>query len=174
MGDGGGAGPDPDEGFAPLSTVGLSSVGFLADRVCIKFSRWGAADAGQVRLYLVPHEGIRKPLAEAEAEASAALLDEPALSLVDAGVLSGAWLLARVSLPAAAAVAAVSAGAADAGRVAALLEQVLAGQARDRAERAREAERAYLGQLCIRPVFSPPSSGGSSNRSLRDESTASR
>jgi len=88
-----------DEVYAPLCIDELSSVGLLAERACAKFPRW-ETDAGQVRLFLVRHVGVRKP--PVEVEASAAQLDEPALSLFDAGVVSGSWLLARVSLPAAA------------------------------------------------------------------------
>ena len=73
----------------------------LAARACAEFTRWGAADAGQVRLCLVPHAGKENPTAAEEAAAVA--LDKPAFSLADAGVVSGSWLLARVSLPAAAA-----------------------------------------------------------------------
>ena len=46
-----------------------------------------------VDLLLVPHEGERKPTAEAEARAT--LLDEPAQPLSDAGVRTCSWLLAR-------------------------------------------------------------------------------
>ena len=152
------------EFYAELSIFSGDTVARLADRACAKFG-WGVPT--QARLYLVKRGGKRPA---PEEEAAATPLDDPSDALAEAGIVKDAWLLARVSLPAAAAAAAaVSAGAADAGRVAALLEQVLAGQARDRAERARDVERAYFDQLYIRPVFSPPSSGGSSNRSPRDE-----
>ena len=153
------------EFYAELSIFSGDTVARLADRACAKFG-WGVPT--QARLYLVKRGGKRPA---PEEEAAATPLDDPSDALAEAGIVKDAWLLARVSLPAAAAAAAaaVSAGAADAGRVAALLEQVLAGQARDRAERARDVERAYFDQLYIRPVFSPLSSGGSSNRSPRDE-----
>jgi len=93
--------PADYEVYAALPILPGDTVALLAERACAKFARWGAADAGQVRLYLVPHEGVRKPLAEAEARAT--LLDEPALSLADAGIVSGSWLLARVPRPPAAA-----------------------------------------------------------------------
>ena len=130
------------EFYAELLIVSGDTIARLAKRACAEFG-WGVPT--QVRLYLVKQCGKENPTADEEA--SAVALDKPAYSLADAGVVADSWVLARVSLPAAAAVAAVGAGAADAGRVAALLEQVLAGQARDRAEHARNAERAYVEQL---------------------------
>lgn len=95
MGEGG-----TDEVFAPLSIDGVASVGLLAKRACAEFPRWGA-DAGQVHLLLVKQGGRENPTAEEEASAEA--LDKPAYTLADAHVASGSWLLARVSMPAAAA-----------------------------------------------------------------------
>ena len=61
-----------DEAYAPLSIDGVSSVGLLAARACAAFPRWGAADAGQLRLYLVPRPaGCASPSAEAESLALA-------------------------------------------------------------------------------------------------------
>ena len=93
-----GGGLGADEVFAPLSIDGVASVGLLAKRACTEFG-WGVPT--QMRMYLVPHDGELKPLAEAEDRA--ALLDEPALLLKRAGVVPGSWLLARVSGPATAA-----------------------------------------------------------------------
>ena len=90
--------PVEGEVFAKLEMLAGDAVADLAERACAKFG-WGVPT--RARLYLVKHKGELKPLAEAEARA--ALLDEPALRLERAGVVSGSWLLARVSLPAAAA-----------------------------------------------------------------------
>jgi len=65
-------------------------------RACSKFPRWGA-DAGQVRLHLVVHApGGDEPTAEAEAAALEGRRLQSGWTLERAGVLPGAWLLARV------------------------------------------------------------------------------
>lgn len=85
------------EAFAKLVLPTGADVSDLVARACAQFF-WGPPTRAQ--LLLVPHEGLRKP--SADAEAAAVLLDEPALPLADVGVCSGSWLLARVSPPAAA------------------------------------------------------------------------
>jgi hypothetical protein len=83
----------------------------LAERVCDKFPRWGAVDAGQVRLYLVDQPpGGDEPSEGAEATALDRWRLQSGWTLEHAGVASGSWLLARVSQPAAA-VGASSCGA---------------------------------------------------------------
>ena len=156
--------PVEGEGFAELSAFPSDTVARLTKRACAEFG-WGVPT--QARLYLVPSVERAREL-QLPGASAADILAGAALFPGDS-IAPGSWLLARVSPPAAAAVAVDGAGALDAGRVVALLEQLLAGQARDRAEHARDAERAYFEQLYIRPVFSPPSSSGSSNRSPRDE-----
>ena len=76
----------------------------LAERACAKFPRWGAADAGQMRLYLVTEERARALQCGGSADdilAGDSLF--PSDALERAGVIPGSWLLARVALPAAAA-----------------------------------------------------------------------
>ena len=81
-----------------MKTEANDDVADLSARARAAFG-WGATS--RVHLHLVQLAGELKPLADAEARA--ALLDEPALLLERAGVVPGSWLLARVSLPAAAA-----------------------------------------------------------------------
>ena len=91
-----------EEVFAPLSIDGVASVGLLADRACAKFPRWGAADAGQMRLYLVTEERARA--LQCGGSADVILSGDslfPSDALERAGVIPGSWLLARVSQPAA-------------------------------------------------------------------------
>ena len=111
-----------------------------------------------IDLYLVPHEGERKP--PAEAEAGAALLDEPALSLERAGIVSGSWLLVRVAMPAATA----DLGIAEI--VSALGVLTAAVHRGTLANRKSELER-----LLIKPTFSVSvsSSGGTGVRSPKSE-----
>jgi len=71
-------------------------VGLLAKRACAEFG-WGASS--RVLLHLVKLGG---KLPTPEEEAAAAPLDDPSAALADAGIVKGAWLIARVSLPAAA------------------------------------------------------------------------
>ena len=63
----------------------------LAKRACVKFPHWGTAD--KLSLYLVAAGGNKKP--SQQAVDSARHLDEIGFSLEDAGVFSGAWLVAR-------------------------------------------------------------------------------
>ena len=91
------------EGFAELSIVSGDTIARLAERACAKFPRWGA-DAGQVRLYLVPTEerarALQRGTSAGDILAGDALF--PGDTIERAGIASGSWLLARVSLPAAA------------------------------------------------------------------------
>ena len=89
-----------EEFYAELSIFSGDKIARLAERACAKFPRWGAADAGQVRLFLVKRGG---KLPTPEMEAAATPLEDPSDTLVYAGIVSGSWLLARVSLPATAA-----------------------------------------------------------------------
>ena len=88
--------------YAKLAMRAGDAVTDLAERACAKFPRWGA-DAGQVRLYLVPHSLDADEPPSADEEARAAELTRPHWTLGRAGIVSGSWLLARVSLPATAA-----------------------------------------------------------------------
>ena len=64
----------------------------LAERACVKFSHWGV-NAGQISLYLVAAGGKDTP--SSSAVDSARHLDQIGWSLEDAGISSGAWLVAR-------------------------------------------------------------------------------
>jgi len=91
-----------EEEFAKLEKRAGDSVTDLAERACAKFPRWGAADAGQVRLYLVTEERARALQCGGSADdilAGDSLF--PSDALERAGVIPGSWLLARVSQPAA-------------------------------------------------------------------------
>lgn len=92
------------EVFAKLKVDAGDDVSDLAARACAAFG-WGTPS--QARLYLIPHEGARKPSEEAEERAIP--LDEPAQTLAEADVKSGSWLLARLP-PSAFAAAASRAG----------------------------------------------------------------
>ena len=76
-----------------------------------RFPRWGAADAGQLRLHRVQHEvGGEAPSPDDEMKALAGAALFPAASLQAAGVRAGALLLARVPAPPRAAAAPAPAG----------------------------------------------------------------
>jgi len=98
-------GDEPVEGevYAELEKRAGDTVARLAARACTEFKRWGA-DAGQVRLYLVPSEERARALLRESAASdifeSGALF--PGDTLERAGVKAGSYLLARVALPAAA------------------------------------------------------------------------
>ena len=98
-------GDEPVEGevYAELEKRAGDTVARLAARACTEFKRWGA-DAGQVRLYLVPSEERARALLRESAASdifeSGALF--PGDTLERAGVKAGSDLLARVALPAAA------------------------------------------------------------------------
>jgi hypothetical protein len=86
------------EAYAELSIFSGDTIARLAKRACTEFG-WGVPT--QMRLYLVPHVGKENPTAKAETLAK--VLDKPAYSLADEGIVPGSWLLARVSGPATAA-----------------------------------------------------------------------
>ena len=92
--------PGDVEVFAKVEMHAGDLVADLAECAWTKFPRWGA-DAGQVRLYLVKNCGKENPTADEEATAVA--LVKPGYALTDVGIASGSWLIAWVSLPAAAA-----------------------------------------------------------------------
>ena len=105
-----GTGSSPDEVYAKVTTEASDDVADLTKRACSEFPRWGA-DAGQVRLHLVVHpSGGDEPTEEAEVAALDGQRLQSAWTLADAGIVSGSWLLARISLPAAAAGASCGAG----------------------------------------------------------------
>ena len=87
--------------FAKLEMRAGEAVADLAERACAKFQRWGA-DAGQVRLYLVPTEMRAREL-QRGSRADDILAGDALFagdSLERAGIVSGSWLLARVPPPA--------------------------------------------------------------------------
>ena len=90
--------PVEGEVFAKLEMLAGDAVTDLAERACAKFG-WGVPT--RARLYLAKQGGKENPTAEEEA--SAVALDKPSYSLAEVGIASGSWLLAHVSLPAAAA-----------------------------------------------------------------------
>ena len=98
-------GDEPVEGevYAELEKRAGDTVARLAARACKEFKRWGA-DAGQVRLYLVPSE--ERARAQLRESAASDIFESGALfpgdTLERAGVKAGSCLLARVALPAAA------------------------------------------------------------------------
>jgi hypothetical protein len=107
--------PAGDEAYAKLAILLGDDVADLAARAVAAFPRWGAADAGQLRLYLVVHTaGGSAPTAEVEQQALAGAALFPASSLQDAGVGAGALLLARVPARAAPRAAPPAAAAVDA------------------------------------------------------------
>jgi hypothetical protein len=96
-----GGGASPDETFAKVEVYTDDDVADLAARACDKFG-WGAPT--QARLFLASAGGNVAPT---QPEIDAVLRDDgkrlgEGLPLVDAGVGSGAWLLARFTLPTAA------------------------------------------------------------------------
>ena len=92
------------EVYAELAVLPGDTVARLAERACAKFPRWGAADAGQLCLFLVAQKeaGGKAPSAEDEQKALSGDALFPAASLQSASVGGGALLLARVPAPAAA------------------------------------------------------------------------
>ena len=99
-----GAEPVEGEVYAKLSGVAkCADVGDLAAHACDRFKRW-AVDADQLRLHLVKHPlGGDEPTEAAETAAVAAPRLQSGWTLASAGIKTGAWLLARVPPPAAAA-----------------------------------------------------------------------
>jgi hypothetical protein len=94
------AAPAEGEVFAELALAPGDTVARLAERACAKFG-WGVPT--RARLFLVPREpGADEPPSPSD-EARAAELTRTHWTLERAGVASGAWLLARVLAPAAAA-----------------------------------------------------------------------
>ena len=89
--------------FAEVNIVEGDTISRLAERACVKFSHWGV-NAGQISLYLVAAGG--KDMPSPSAVDSARHLDQIGWSLEDAGISSGAWLVARASYSAPAAPAA--------------------------------------------------------------------
>ena len=94
-----------DECYAELSILLGDTVARLAKRACAEFPRWGAADAGQVSLYLVPNDACSgdEPSEKAEADALGGARLQSGKTLAGASIAPRSWLLARISLPAAAA-----------------------------------------------------------------------
>jgi hypothetical protein len=85
------------EAYAELSIFSGDTIARLAKRACTEFG-WGVPT--QMRLYLVKRGG---KLPTPEEEVASTLLDDPSDTLLYAGIVSGSWLLARVSGPATAA-----------------------------------------------------------------------
>jgi len=81
--------------FAKMEIRADDDISDLAKRACTEFSHWGM-NAGQISLYLVAAGGKDEPTEEA---ISAVLSSSGRLgvgwSLEDAGISSGAWLVAR-------------------------------------------------------------------------------
>ena len=81
--------------FAEVSIAEGDTVSRLAKRACAEFPHWGV-NAGQIALYLVAAGGSKEPSGEA---ISAVLSSGERLgvgwSLEEAGIPSGAWLVAR-------------------------------------------------------------------------------
>ena len=77
--------------FAVLDIVEGDTLGHVAKRACAKFPHWGTAD--KLSLYLVAAGGKDTP--SPSAVDSARHLDQIGWSLEDAGISSGAWLVAR-------------------------------------------------------------------------------
>ena len=91
------------EVYAELAVLPGDTVARLAGRAVAAFPRWGAADAGQLRLHLVERPPDADEPPSADEEALAVELKRPHWTLARAGVGAGSWLLARVAPPAAAA-----------------------------------------------------------------------
>ena len=92
------------DGDAVYAEVGIyvgDKVARLAERAFAKF-RWPGA-ANKVKLYLVKQTGDDEPTAEEEEEAIKRPRLGVGLSLLRAGIASGAWVVARLEFPAAAA-----------------------------------------------------------------------
>ena len=98
----GGAAAD-DEVYAEVAILPGDTVARLAERAVAAFPRWGAADAGQLRLHLVERPPDADEPPSADEEALAVELKRPHWALARAGVGAGSWLLARVAPSAAAA-----------------------------------------------------------------------
>jgi hypothetical protein len=151
----GGALAYDDESYVPvLLTADVLDVGFLALKICADFPRWGV-DAGQVALFLAAPGGTAAPTRR---EAAAVLGDAAkrlgeGMALQEAGIVSGAWLLARVPPPAAPGASLGDAGgAADllAGLVQALPARILAlMQAGDRATSPSSPAQRAQGALAV-------------------------
>ena len=90
--------------YAEVNIVEGDTVSRLADRASSKFPHWGTAD--RLTLYLVAAGGKDTP--SASAVDCARHLDQIGWSLKDAGVSSGAWLVARRVADGEAAVAAAA------------------------------------------------------------------
>ncbi len=78
--------------FAEVNIVEGDTISRLAERACAKFPSW-KADSAQLSLYLVAAGG--KDMPSPSAVDSARHLDQIGWSLEDAGISSGAWLVAR-------------------------------------------------------------------------------
>ena len=78
--------------FAKMEIRAGDDISDLVERACAKFSHWGV-NAGQISLYLVAAGG--KDMPSSSAVDSARHLDQIGWSLEDAGISSGAWLVAR-------------------------------------------------------------------------------
>ena len=77
--------------FAEVNIVEGDTISRLAKRACTEFPHWGTAD--KLSLYLVAAGGKDTP--SPSAVDSARHLDQIGWSLEDAGISSGAWLVAR-------------------------------------------------------------------------------
>ena len=77
--------------FAKMEIRADDDMSDLANRACAKFPHWGTAD--KLSLYLVAAGGKDTP--SPSAVDSARHLDQIGWSLEDAGISSGAWLVAR-------------------------------------------------------------------------------
>ena len=95
-----GGGASPDEVYAKLQAKASDDVADLTRRACAEFG-WGVCT--QARLYLLPHAPDADEPPSADEERRAEELTRPHWGLARARIIPGSWLLARVSLPAAAA-----------------------------------------------------------------------
>ena len=78
--------------FAKMEIRAGEDISDLAKRACAEFPSW-KADSAQLSLYLVAAGG--KDMPSSSAVDSARHLDQIGWSLEDAGISSGAWLVAR-------------------------------------------------------------------------------
>jgi hypothetical protein len=78
--------------FAEVNIEEGDTISRLAKRACTEFPSW-KADSAQLSLYLVAAGGKDTP--SPSAVDSARHLDQIGWSLEDAGISSGAWLVAR-------------------------------------------------------------------------------